>query len=457
MNQKMRSWIYVYADLLATMLAWIGAYTLRFYGPLPVPRGIPYWLDYAKLAPFLYLAWIVSFYLLGVYKTHNSRFSELWIVLRSSALLVGLFFLIAFFYREYHYSRLMLVMFCALHPTLVWSLRRFIDMMIARYIKAMPPRRILLVGDQNHVSSLPPFETHSTWLGVVPLGGSLSSRSSSSLKVFPYPESWDHFFTENRCDAVIFLGPLSRLEQHVHDIKAVSKHVVDVRLWPDMSAFRDLALGYEKVPDSDHFWMSLHESPLRGAHVVHKRIFDILGASACLVLFSPVLLSLILLVKLTSRGPIFYSQERMGLDGKVFSIFKFRSMSVHAEAKSGPVWAQQADQRVTRLGKFMRQTSLDELPQFWNVLRGDMSLVGPRPERPFFVDQFKHQIPHYMLRHKVKAGITGWAQVNGWRGDTSLERRIECDIYYIKHWSLFLDIKILFLTVFKGFRHPNAY
>ena len=172
---------------------------------------------------------------------------------------------------------------------------------------------------------------------------------------------------------------------------------------------------------------------------------------------STLLLFIAFLVKLSSRGPIFYGQERMGLDGTSFTMWKYRSMRVDAELQTGAIWAQENDPRRTKIGTFLRSTSLDELPQLWNVLKGDMSLVGPRPERPVFVDQFKGQIPAYMLRHKVKSGITGWAQVNGWRGDTSLEKRIECDIYYIKNWSLWLDIKILFMTLYSGFVNKNAY
>ena len=147
----------------------------------------------------------------------------------------------------------------------------------------------------------------------------------------------------------------------------------------------------------------------------------------------------------------------MGLDGQPFELLKFRSMRQDAERESGPVWASENDPRRTVVGKVLRQFSLDELPQLWNVLMGDMSLVGPRPERPFFVDQFKDRVPQYMLRHKVKAGITGWAQVNGWRGNTSLDKRIEFDLYYIKHWSLLLDLKIIFMTFWKGFVNPHAY
>jgi putative colanic acid biosynthesis UDP-glucose lipid carrier transferase len=172
---------------------------------------------------------------------------------------------------------------------------------------------------------------------------------------------------------------------------------------------------------------------------------------------SPILLLIALITKLTSPGPVLYVQERMGLDGHSFRMLKFRSMRVDAEGQTGAVWACPGDRRRTAFGALLRKTSLDELPQFWNVLCGDMSLVGPRPERPVFVQKFRDQIPHYMLRHKVRAGITGWAQVNGWRGDTSLARRIECDLFYIRHWSYVLDLKILTMTLWKGFIDKNAY
>jgi Undecaprenyl-phosphate glucose phosphotransferase len=201
----------------------------------------------------------------------------------------------------------------------------------------------------------------------------------------------------------------------------------------------------------------LNHSPLVGSAVWIKRALDVVLASLALILFAPLMLVIAILIKLTSKGPILYAQERMGLDGRTFQMLKFRSMRVDAEEVGGARWATAGDERRTPIGAILRKTSLDELPQLWNVLRGDMSLVGPRPERPVFVNQFRSRIPHYMLRHKVKSGITGWAQVNGWRGDTSLVRRIECDLFYIRNWSLALDLKILTMTLWKGFIHRNAY
>src|SRR5262249_48491751 len=188
-----------------------------------------------------------------------------------------------------------------------------------------------------------------------------------------------------------------------------------------------------------------------------KRAMDIVLSLVGLVLLSPVFLAVAIAVKLTSKGPVFFQQPRCGLNGRTFKMFKFRSMRVNAESQTGAVWAKKDDPRRTPIGKFLRETSLDELPQLINVLLGDMSLVGPRPERPEFISKFTQSIPSYMARHRVKAGITGWAQVNGWRGNTSLRKRIEYDLYYITHWTPWLDFRILFLTIFRGLVPQNAY
>jgi len=188
-----------------------------------------------------------------------------------------------------------------------------------------------------------------------------------------------------------------------------------------------------------------------------KRSLDIAISGAALLVVSPVCAAIALAVRVADRGPVLYRQRRMGLDGRPFDILKFRSMVVDAEEASGPVWSSPDDARRTPVGAFLRRWSLDELPQLWNVLRGEMSLVGPRPERPEFVREFKERFPQYMLRHRVRSGITGWAQVHGWRGNTSLSKRIEYDLYYIENWSLALDFRILWMTLRHGFRHHNAY
>lgn len=188
-----------------------------------------------------------------------------------------------------------------------------------------------------------------------------------------------------------------------------------------------------------------------------KRLTDIIGAVICIIVFSPVMLTSAILVKTTSQGSLIFKQERVGLHNKPFKMYKFRTMYVQTEEEEKKGWTQKNDPRVTRVGAILRKTSLDEFPQLFNVLKGDMSLVGPRPERPQYVEKFREEIPRYMIKHQVRPGMTGWAQVNGYRGDTSIQKRIECDLYYIENWTLGLDFKILFLTVFKGFINKNAY
>lgn len=188
-----------------------------------------------------------------------------------------------------------------------------------------------------------------------------------------------------------------------------------------------------------------------------KRAVDIFGAIVAIILFSPVMLVVSVLIKLTAPGPLIFKQERIGLQNKPFYMYKFRSMIVQKESEEKKGWTTKDDPRVTPIGKFIRKTSIDELPQLFNVLKGDMSLVGPRPERPLFVEKFKEEIPRYMIKHQVRPGLTGWAQVNGYRGDTSIRKRIECDLYYIENWTLGLDFKIILLTFLKGFINKNAY
>ena len=224
---------------------------------------------------------------------------------------------------------------------------------------------------------------------------------------------------------------------------------------PDLFRFTSLRGGieeFEGVP-----LIHLRESPLHGWSNVLKRVFDLVFGAAALTVAAPAMVAIAAAIQMSSRGSILLRQERMGLDGRRFQMLKFRTMREDAEAETGPVWATANDARRTRVGAMLRRWSLDELPQLFNVLRGDMSLVGPRPERPLFVDEFRRKIPGYMLRHKVKAGMTGWAQINGWRGNTSLEKRIEYDLYYIERWSLFLDFKILVQTLWRGLFSKNAY
>jgi Undecaprenyl-phosphate glucose phosphotransferase len=239
-------------------------------------------------------------------------------------------------------------------------------------------------------------------------------------------------------------------------LSGIGDDPIAIHLVPDVFSLVPARGGveeFEMIP-----FIHLRESQLYGWNRVLKRAFDLVFGALALAVAAPMMLAIAVALKLTSPGPVLYHQERMGVDGRRFRMLKFRTMRVNAEAETGPVWARPDDPRRTALGSFLRRTSLDELPQLFNVLRGEMSLVGPRPERPSFVEEFRRRVPGYMLRHKVKAGITGWAQINGWRGNTSIERRIECDLYYIERWSLGFDLKILLQTFWYGFRiNRNAH
>lgn len=255
-------------------------------------------------------------------------------------------------------------------------------------------------------------------------------------------------------DQVILALPLEEQAQLRDLMEVLALHTVDVKVVPDLFNYITLRGGLEEFGGLPI--ISLQGAPLEGWNRIAKRIFDMALSFLALLVLSPVMAMLAAAVKLSSRGPVFYAQERMGMDGHLFHMFKFRTMKVDAES-TGAKFATADDPRRTSIGTFLRKSSLDELPQFWNVLVGDMSLVGPRPERPVFIDEFKKQIPRYHLRHMVKSGITGWAQVNGLRGNTSIKDRIDYDLYYIENWSLLFDLKILVRTAFGGFLSKNAY
>jgi Undecaprenyl-phosphate glucose phosphotransferase len=259
----------------------------------------------------------------------------------------------------------------------------------------------------------------------------------------------------DRIDQLYVALPLDEHMKMVALVESANREIVEVKVVPDLVQVIALRARLEELDGIPI--INIHDVPLRGFNSVLKRAIDVGLSAAGLLVLAPILGVLAALVRASSPGPAFFRQERMGLDGRSFWVWKFRSMYDEAERETGPIWAREDDPRCTPVGQFLRRSNLDEIPQLWNVFRGDMSLVGPRPERPFFVEQFKQRMPQYMLRHKVKAGLTGWAQVNGWRGNTPLEKRIEYDLYYIENWSVRLDIKIMWLTLIKGFFHKHAY
>jgi Undecaprenyl-phosphate glucose phosphotransferase len=457
----------VLTDITLVVAAWVVAFHLRFHSFLPVPRGIPNATLYFKLIPFIIGIWLATWWAAGLYhrsRRKRSAVLEALDIIPCSALATMVFIVFSFFYEEYRYSRITLLIFAAIHPWFVIAGRSLLRK-TSRWLRLhTPSRRVLLIGGGETMRQVvhldDPDLTLTHDISGVMLVGAQEAQDRAfceerHLKVQAIPADWARHFAENPAETVILALPHASGDFLGTHLERLVDQVPDIRLVPDIARFTRLGAGIDIVQGTPV--INVHESPLAGVGSTLKRAMDIVGALTAILLFSPVMILTAIGVKLSSPGPFLYRQERMGLDGRTFEILKFRSMPVNAEAATGAKWATADDHRATRFGSLIRRTSLDELPQLFNVLFGHMSMVGPRPERPVFVHDFRTKIPGYMLRHKVKAGITGWAQVNGWRGNTSLERRIECDLWYIQNWSLWLDIKILLFTVFKGFVNKNAY
>jgi exopolysaccharide biosynthesis polyprenyl glycosylphosphotransferase len=425
--------------------------------------SLPAYANYARITPFLLMLAAIVFYAHGVYRTRRMRTltAELRGVLEGEAIVLLVILAISFFYRQGEYSRIHMVYFAVLMAGLAVAERAaFRSILRALRKRGYLKRRLLLVGDSELAAEF--FQRYRArhdlgldLVGLVTPGPATETPALQELTRLGTLADLEQVLSRYRVDHVVSAFTL-RQAAHSEVLGGIlDEHTVDHRIVPDLG--RAIRLRIEAETFDGLPLVVVSQGPLEGWNQVFKRLFDLAGSVVALLVFSPFFAVIPLLIKLTSPGPAIYAQERMGWNGTRFNIYKFRSMPVDAEQRSGPVWTTEDDRRPTRLGAVLRKSNLDEIPQLWNVLKGDMSLVGPRPERPVFIEQFKKQIPGYMLRHKIKAGITGWAQVNGWRGDTSLEKRIECDLFYISNWSIGFDFRILLLTVFRGFFHRNAY
>ena len=456
-------------DLLMVCISWVVAFQFRFSGFFPIPKGIPDAALYLKLLPFIGVIWFGVLAGNGFYRRtgrHRSAFIEALDILQSCFLATLGFIAFTYVYEEYRYSRVVMVIFACGHPWTLIAGRSLIRKALRRYRRKSIPRKTLVIGGGQILEhaiqlSLQGDLARGEVLGVILVGnpdqinqGQLIANHHS-LRLFSLQKDWPEFFSRNPATSVIFAVPSNAYEILDKHLEQIADQVSDVQFVPDLQRIARFAAGVDIIDGLPV--IRINESPLEGLGSIIKRSIDVLGAMVGLCIFGPLMALLAFAVKLSSAGPILYVQERMGLDGRTFRMFKFRSMPLDAERDTGPVWMSANDNRPTRIGKFLRSTNLDELPQFFNVLRGDMSLVGPRPERPVFVEQFRRKVPGYYLRHKTKAGMTGWAQVNGWRGNTSIERRIECDLFYIQNWSVWFDLKIIFLTLLRSFIDKNAY
>jgi Undecaprenyl-phosphate glucose phosphotransferase len=464
MIQQRSQWLrfgFLVSDLTLTALAWLSAYYLRFAsGLLAIQAGPPSFYHCWRQLPLVALLALVSYRLVGQYTVHRLRRfrEEMLAVLQGTALLSLLVMATIFVLHDPYASRATVLLFSVLTAAGVLAGRR-LGWGLVRTLRSRGYDQsfALIVGAGRGARRLARVLHRLNWLGIKNIGfvEERDRALAGDLDVLGNFTDLPELIKKYQIEHVFIALPLKRYDDARRVFTILSQSVVEVRLVPDVPDLAGLSLTTASLDGLP--LIGLRESPHFGLNVVVKRAMDVVLSALGLIVLSPLLALIAVLVKLSSPGPVFYRQERCGLNGKSFFMLKFRSMPVNSEQKTGPVWARKNDGRSTPLGGFLRKTSLDELPQLWNVLKGDMSLVGPRPERPVFIAQFRRTIPNYMARHAVKAGITGWAQVNGWRGNTSLRKRIQFDLYYITHWTPWLDLRILWLTIFKGIIHKNAY
>ena len=446
-------------DLCLIAVCWVLAYWIRFH--LMHVTDVPPFRDYAlQLIPIL-VVWGIAFRTFDLYrpKRLGSHVSE-WIDVAKASLLGALILvsIMTFVFRGYEYSRLVILLFLA-ESIVTVSVARAALREVLRFARrhGYNLRYAIVVGGGEPAAEVLRVLNRRRDVGIFVLG-LLSDKKEvpENVRWLGGIEDVRTVLDRQQVDIVFIALPHADASRLTSVLSGIGDDPIAIHLVPDVFSLVPARGGveeFEMIP-----FIHLRESRLYGWNRVLKRGFDLLFGAVGLAIAAPVMLAIGVALKLTSPGPVLYQQERMGVDGRQFKMLKFRTMRVNAEEETGPVWARPDDPRRTALGVFLRRTSLDELPQLFNVLRGEMSLVGPRPERPSFVEEFRRRVPGYMLRHKVKAGITGWAQINGWRGNTSIERRIECDLYYIERWSLSFDLKILLQTFWYGFRiNRNAH
>jgi Undecaprenyl-phosphate glucose phosphotransferase len=458
--QRFYNSIKVSLDIAVLTLAFAAAYLTRFFGPfehesLPLPE------ETLKVLACALVVFPIAFHQSRLYTTNRVRthVGEVFEIFKATITATLLLVAVTYFTRD-RYSRLTLGIFVGYAFVFVSATRiTFRATLNAIRRRGYDFKSILVIGagalGQRVVETIHGHrELGFRVVGVLTRNPEKVGQAIDGAPVVGLVKDVGEVLDRSKVDQVIVALPVEDQPLLKDLMEGLAQRTVDVKVVPDLYQYITLGGGLEEFGGLPI--ISLQGVPLHGWNLVAKRAFDVLIAAVALLIVAPVMLVTSLLIKLTSPGPVFYRQERMGMDGRTFEILKFRTMRADAEP-GGAVMASRDDPRRTSLGAFLRGFSIDELPQLFNVLKGDMSLVGPRPERPVFIEEFRRQIPRYHLRHKVKAGITGWAQVNGLRGQTSIQKRIEYDLYYIENWSLLLDLKILVRTALGGFLSRNAY
>ncbi len=463
-NQRHFNRLHVVFDALVIAMSYVTAWFIKFQGPFSETSvRVLSFEQYMSALVFIVPGFLILYYAFNLYtpKRMQGRRLELANITKASTLGVFLIMVALYVLRIIDFSRSVIFIFYGINivaETLLRNVIRYILRDMRR--RGFNQKHVLLVGYSRAAEEyVDRIITNPQWgytvygildddveAGTVYKGISVIGRISDLIEILER-ESLDEIAI------TLGLGEYYRLEEIV---ALCEKSGVHTKFIPDYNniiptkPYTEDILGLPVI--------NIRHVPLtNNFYALVKRIIDILGSLCGMALASPVMLAACLLIKITSPGPLIYRQERVGLHNKTFQMYKFRSMEVQKESEEKKAWTTKNDPRVTGIGKLMRRTSIDELPQLFNILKGDMSLVGPRPERPFFVEKFREEIPRYMVKHQVRPGLTGWAQVNGYRGDTSIRKRIEYDLYYIENWTLGFDVKILVLTVFKGFVNKNAY
>lgn len=465
-NQKYFNRLHLVLDGIVTGIAYILAWYLRFEsGMIAMEAGAGFYSmeTYFTALYVIVPGYVFLYYVFQLYtpKRMAGRKREFYNIVKANSFGALLFIVTIYAVDRRDFSLSMILLFYILNILLATLVRNLVH----TFLRIMRKRGynvkyILLVGYSRAAEEyINRIRSNPQWGYVV--RGILDDKVPRGtmyrgVKVLGKIDNLFVILPDSKLDEIAVTLALEDYDRLEEIVTLCEKSGVHTKFIPDYNSV---------IPSSPYMEdlqglpvINIRHVPLTNTlNLIFKRIVDIVGSVFAIIMVSPIMLITAVTIKLTSKGPVFFSQERVGLHNKSFKMYKFRSMREQAPESEKEKWTTRDDPRVTKVGKIIRRTSIDEFPQFWNVLKGDMSLVGPRPERPLFVEKFKEEIPRYMIKHQVRPGLTGWAQVNGYRGDTSIRKRIEYDLYYIENWTMGFDIKILFLTVFKGFVNKNAY
>lgn len=461
-NQKHFNRLQVVIDAFVIAFSYVMAWVIKFQILKNDDGKLPFKV-YMLAMVAIVAVYLVLYHMFNLYtpKRVQGRRLELWNIVKANTVGIALILGVLYLIKMIDFSRWMLFYFVVLNvvlETIARNLIRYFLRSIRR--NGYNLKHIVLVGYSRAAEEYIDRILDNPQWGYK-IRGILDDHIEAGteyrgIKVIGRIANLMVILPENRLDEIAITLGLSEYYRLEEIVNLCEKSGVHTKFIPDYNRviptkpYTEDILGLPVI--------NIRHVPLTNTfYAAMKRTMDIAGALCAIILFSPVMLFSAIMIKITSPGPLIFKQERVGLHNHTFMMYKFRSMDVQAPEQEKSKWTVKNDPRVTNFGKFMRKTSIDELPQLFNVLKGEMSLVGPRPERPFFVEKFKEEIPRYMIKHQVRPGMTGWAQVNGYRGNTSIKKRIEYDLYYIENWTLGLDVKILFLTIFRGFINKNAY